>query len=127
MPYYDYRCNACGNDVSIFYKNYHAFDRAQADSSHTCPVCGAQDLTRLISRVALPNTEHHFGQMNSQEMLSVLESGKAQDVQALYKQVGQDQVLNNPVNQSGVEQLIQKNRETPAPKKPTSTDSKPSA
>jgi len=49
MPTYEYRCNACGRKVALFYRTYADYDRA----THTCPRCGSTDLTRLISRVAI--------------------------------------------------------------------------
>ena len=52
MPAYEYRCNACGRPVTLTYKSYAAYDEARA-AGLTCPQCGAADLTRLISRVAV--------------------------------------------------------------------------
>lgn len=49
MPTYEYRCNACGRKVTLFYKTYADHDAA----TPACPRCGSVDLTRLISRVAI--------------------------------------------------------------------------
>jgi putative FmdB family regulatory protein len=49
MPTYEYRCNACGRKVALFYKTYAEYDEA----THLCPRCGSTNLTRLISRVAI--------------------------------------------------------------------------
>ena len=49
MPTYEYRCNACGRRVALFYKTYAEYD----ETTHICPRCGSTSLTRLISRVAI--------------------------------------------------------------------------
>ncbi|NDJ76200.1 MAG: hypothetical protein GYB65_08065 [Chloroflexi bacterium] len=49
MPTYEYRCNACGQDVTLRYKSYAEYDAATPSCAH----CGSTDLTRLISRVAI--------------------------------------------------------------------------
>ncbi|MER3419201.1 MAG: hypothetical protein C4290_01165 [Chloroflexota bacterium] len=46
MPIYEYRCNACGRVVSVFQRSIHA----PAPSGTRCTHCGADDLTRLMSR-----------------------------------------------------------------------------
>ncbi|MDX2140844.1 MAG: zinc ribbon domain-containing protein [Chloroflexota bacterium] len=87
MHTYDYRCNACGRELSLTYKTYAEYDTA----THTCPHCGSTDLTRLISRVTMQGTtERRYDQMSSGEMLSVLEGGNRHEVDAMYRQLGQD-------------------------------------
>ena len=49
MPTYEYRCNACRRKVTLTYKTYAEYDAA----TPTCTHCGSDDLTRLISRVAI--------------------------------------------------------------------------
>ncbi len=46
MPIYEFRCNACGRVVSVFQRSVHATVAAR------CTHCGAEDLTRLMSRFA---------------------------------------------------------------------------
>ena len=53
MPYYDYRCQDCGQKLSLFYKTYREYDQA----THRCPHCDSVALTRLISRVAIGKSE----------------------------------------------------------------------
>jgi putative FmdB family regulatory protein len=85
MPSYDYRCEACGRAVTLFYKTYRDYDAA----THTCPHCGSTQLTRLIRRVTLGKTaEHNYASMSSGEMLSVLEGGDSREVGQLFQQVG---------------------------------------
>ncbi len=86
MPAYDYRCNHCGRALSLFYKTYAAYDAAEK----TCPHCGSADLTRVITNVALQTGEVNYRGMSSGEMLSVLEGGKRDEVDTLYRQVGAD-------------------------------------
>jgi putative FmdB family regulatory protein len=53
MPVYEYRCNHCQRQVTLFYQTYAEYDSA----THTCPHCESTDLTRLISRVAVARSE----------------------------------------------------------------------
>ena len=57
MPYYDFRCLDCRRRVTLFYKNFTAYDEATTAASHTCPQCGSHQLTRRIGRVALAKGE----------------------------------------------------------------------
>jgi len=85
MPAYDYRCNSCGREVSLFYKSYKDYDAA----TPTCPHCGSSDLERVINGVTLQTGGRNYSGMSSQEMLSVLESGNKQEVNELFRQSGQ--------------------------------------
>jgi len=50
MPLYEYRCNSCRRRVTLL--------RSFSDSSTPCcPECQSENLTRLISRVALLRSE----------------------------------------------------------------------
>jgi len=51
MPIYEYRCNACRRRVSIWMRSYNP------PVNPICDRCGSQDLTRLISRVAVVRSE----------------------------------------------------------------------
>lgn len=86
MPMYDYRCNQCGRAVSLFYKSYAAYDAAEKH----CPHCGSADLTRLITNVTLQTGDVNYRKMSSGEMLSVLEGGKRDEVDTMYRQLGAD-------------------------------------
>ncbi len=52
MPIYEYRCHDCRRRVSIFYRSF-----ASGEGQPTCPRCGGQRLTRLMSRVAVVRSE----------------------------------------------------------------------
>jgi putative FmdB family regulatory protein len=51
MPIYDYRCQGCGRRISLLFQTYAAADNA------TCPRCGSQDLSRLVTRFAVVRSE----------------------------------------------------------------------
>lgn len=59
MPIYEYRCGACQRRVSVLFRGFSSVSEA------SCPRCGSQDLTRLISRVTFHrsagSTEDDFG------------------------------------------------------------------
>lgn len=84
MPNYDYKCQSCGNRFSLFYKTY-----ADYDSAHKiCPNCQSDQLSRLITRVAIQQPTRDYGKMNSNEMLSVLQSGNSRQVGEMFNQIG---------------------------------------
>ena len=85
MPQYDFRCLDCHTEFSIRYKSISAY----ADATPQCPECTSTRLDRIIKKVAVSGAQSHdFANMNSNEMLSVLESGDDKAVKALYSQVG---------------------------------------
>lgn len=95
MPAYDYRCNSCGQPFSLFYKTYKAYDDAAADRA--CPHCGSAQIVRVFDSVMVQTPgDRDFSRMSSNEMLSVLESGKSNEVAQLYQQTGGDQALSDP-------------------------------
>jgi putative FmdB family regulatory protein len=53
MPIYEYRCNDCRKRVSVYWRSFSEVEIARA----RCPACGSEDLTRLISRVAVLRSE----------------------------------------------------------------------
>jgi putative FmdB family regulatory protein len=105
MPAYDYRCNSCKRRVSIFYKTYKDYDAANT-TGHICPACGSTDLTRVINRVAVQRPGRNYGNMSSDEMLSVLEGGDSREVGHMMNQLGQDEGMNDPVMQEVAGRLM---------------------
>jgi putative FmdB family regulatory protein len=96
MPSYDYRCKDCQRRFSLFYKTYAEYDEA----AKTCPHCGSESVTRLISRVAVPKPSHNFTNMDSDDMLSVLESGDSRQVGEMFRQIsGDDPEMGEEFNQ----------------------------
>jgi putative FmdB family regulatory protein len=49
MPIYEYRCRTCGEEFSRLFRSI----RAAEGERRTCPACEGEDITRLISRVAV--------------------------------------------------------------------------
>jgi putative FmdB family regulatory protein len=47
MPIYEYRCSDCGKRPSLFFRSF-----AVVEAAPSCPECGGEHLTRLISRTA---------------------------------------------------------------------------
>ncbi len=53
MPIYEYRCAGCRRRVSIWWKTF----ADAAEGQPVCPRCGATELSRLMSRVAVLRSE----------------------------------------------------------------------
>ncbi len=68
MPIYEYRCQACGTRFTQFFRTMGAAERAQV----ACPSCGAREVRRLISRVAVVSE----GAVSSAEEEAASESEK---------------------------------------------------
>ncbi len=83
MPSYDYRCKNCGRPTTFSYKTYKDYDAA----SRVCPHCGSADLTRIINRIAIARPSRDYSGMSPQEMLSVFEGGKSEEMGAMFQQV----------------------------------------
>ena len=63
MPIYEYRCNSCGARLSRFARSI------AADVAGRCDRCNSEDLSRLISRVAVIRAPLDPGTLNKQELL----------------------------------------------------------
>ena len=53
MPIYEYRCNDCGRRVTLFWRSFSEIE----ETLPCCSFCGGEDLTRLVSRVAVVRSE----------------------------------------------------------------------
>jgi len=85
MPAYDFRCKNCQTEFTAHYKSMKAYDEATT----TCPNCQSDQLARIIRRVSISGAKQHdYTKMNSNEMLSVFESGDSKAVQDMVNQVG---------------------------------------
>lgn len=107
MPSYDYRCNSCGRPSTVFYKSYKDYETASAARAAACSHCGSHDLTRVITRVAIPKPGRGYSNMNSQEMLSVLEGGNSREVGDMFHEVGGDAAASDPAFGEITERLRQ--------------------
>ena len=83
MPQYDFRCDACGCRFAMHFKSVADY----AESSPRCADCGSPALKRVISQVAIPQTQRDYRKMSSGEMLNVLESGQKRQVDEMFRQV----------------------------------------
>lgn len=102
MPVYEYRCNNCGRFVSLFYKSYQAYDAAEKH----CPHCGSEALTRLISRVGIAKSSRSYANMDSDEMLNVLEGGDTREVGRMMHELGQDETISDPAFNEVTQRLM---------------------
>lgn len=53
MPYYNYRCRDCGRKLTLFFRDYAAYDNADP----SCPHCESVNLVELVGRVAVAKSE----------------------------------------------------------------------
>jgi putative FmdB family regulatory protein len=53
MPIYEYRCGACRRRASLYFQTFSSAERAVP----VCPHCGSEQLSRLVSLVALRKSE----------------------------------------------------------------------
>lgn len=53
MPIYEYRCNNCRRRVTLFWRSFSEIGATRP----SCPRCGSENLTRLMSRVAVLRSE----------------------------------------------------------------------
>src|SRR5688572_13598846 len=84
MPAYDFRCNHCGEEFSLHFASIKAYETAP----RLCPNCQSSDLNRLIRKVNVASVSRDFTRLNSQEMLSVFESGDSKQVGQMFDQIG---------------------------------------
>jgi putative FmdB family regulatory protein len=64
MPIYEFACNSCKNRVSIFVRSM------SSPVSGKCDRCGSEDLSRLISRVAIIKSGGDFDSLDDDRMLA---------------------------------------------------------
>ncbi len=102
MPVYEYHCNHCGRNVSLFYKTYKEYDAA----NKLCPNCGSAGLTRLISRVAIGKPTPDYAKMSSGEMLNVLDGGNSREVGQMMSALGQDEAALGQTYHEATERLM---------------------
>ncbi|GAB1422131.1 hypothetical protein MASR2M15_23440 [Anaerolineales bacterium] len=107
MPAYDFKCKECGHRFELFFKTIEAYEQADC----RCPECQSDQLSRLIQQVSIQQASRDYGKMNSKEMLSVLESGDAKQVDTLFNQVGPSA---NPQNAAPLHEKVKKAQEKPS-------------
>ncbi len=86
MPNYDYRCQSCTNRVSIpqSYAEYGV-------KPVKCPVCGSQELTRLIGRVRIAKSEdRRLDDMSDPSFLGDVDESDPKSLARAMKKMGQE-------------------------------------
>jgi putative FmdB family regulatory protein len=84
MPSYDFRCNNCKKEFSLHFASIKAYET----EPRICPNCQSQELDRIIRKVNVAAPSRDFTRLNSQEMLSVFESGDSKQVGQMFDQIG---------------------------------------
>ena len=84
MPIYEYRCADCGKRPAIFFRSF-----AAVEVSPTCPNCGGQHLTRLISRTAQVLSEDSRLDRLSEGDLSDVDENDPKSMARWAKKMGQ--------------------------------------
>ncbi len=89
MPIYEYACSSCRKRVSLLIWNIHN------SQTPTCPRCGSQELTRLLSRFAVVKSEEsrlermadpsNFGDLDENDPKSIARWAKR-----MGKEMGED-------------------------------------
>jgi putative FmdB family regulatory protein len=84
MPSYDFRCKDCDVEFTLAFKSIKAYDEAVPK----CPNCQSTALSRVIRRVHVASPSRDYTKMDSNEMLSVFESGDSKQVGKMFEQIG---------------------------------------
>ncbi|HEV7733386.1 MAG TPA: zinc ribbon domain-containing protein [Candidatus Binatia bacterium] len=89
MPIYEYRCGGCGRKVSILTL------RVSETVDATCDRCGSHDLTRLMSRFAMPRSDDaRLDALTSDDAIGGLDesdpAGMARWMRKMGRELGED-------------------------------------
>ncbi len=84
MHQYDFRCKDCKHRFALYARTYAEYDAL----TPSCPNCGSEALSRLITKVAIQRPERDFTSLSSNEMLNVFESGDSKQVGQMFQQFG---------------------------------------
>ena len=82
MPIYEFRCNACKKRVSVFRRSM------TSSTPAVCPNCGADDLTKLVSRFAVVRTEdQRLDSLDDDSLLSGVDEDDPRSVAAFARKM----------------------------------------
>jgi len=88
MPVYEFACNACGAKVSIFVRSF------SSPVTEVCDRCGATDLRRLISKVAILRPPADPNSINEQALFDGIDDSDPRSVarwaRNLHEQLGDE-------------------------------------
>jgi putative FmdB family regulatory protein len=82
MPIYEFRCNACGKRVSLFFRSM------STDATGVCDRCGSPDLSRLVSRVAIVRAPLDPSTLNKAELLDGVDYSNPASMAGFFRRMG---------------------------------------
>ena len=82
MPIYEFRCNACGKRVSLFFRSM------STDATGVCDSCGSTELSRLVSRVAIVRAPLDPGTLNKAELLDGVDYTNPASMAGFFRRMG---------------------------------------
>ena len=82
MPIYEFRCNACGKRVSLFFRSM------STDATGVCDRCGSPDLSRLVSRVAIVRAPLDPSTLNKAALLDGVDYTNPAAMAAFFRRMG---------------------------------------
>jgi putative FmdB family regulatory protein len=85
MPIYEYRCRGCGRKVSVLTL------RVSEAVDATCDRCGSRDLTRLMSRFAMPRSDDaRLDDLTSDSALGGVDESDPRSMARWMRKMGQE-------------------------------------
>jgi putative FmdB family regulatory protein len=85
MPFYDYRCRACGKPARLQF-SYSEYGKVQP----VCPHCGSLEIKRRISRVAVAKSEDSRLDNMMESELSGLDEDDPQSLGKFLRKMGRE-------------------------------------
>ena len=100
MPIYEYRCRACGKVTSIITLS------AGAEAAVVCKACGGEELTKMVSRVAIVKSEEaRLESLMDPSKLSGLDENDPVGMARWMKRMGKE--MGEEVDNSELDQLVE--------------------
>ena len=94
MPVYEFRCNACGASVSLFFRSL------ASEISGRCDRCGSDDLQRLVSRFAVLHAPMNPANLSKEKLLDGVDYTDPQSMASFFRRMqgdfqdGQDDTMD---------------------------------
>jgi putative FmdB family regulatory protein len=87
MPIYEYRCQSCGQRVSLFLRSF----SAAGDARPRCPRCHSDNLRRLMSRIGVVGSEEsHIESLADPSSLGDVDESDPQSVGRWMRRMSQE-------------------------------------
>ena len=84
MPVYEFGCNACGANVSLFVRTI------TSDVSGVCDRCGSSDLRRLVSKFAVVRGPVDISKIDKRAMLDGVNFSNPRSMANFFRRMGDD-------------------------------------